>query len=87
MLTIKMCDIADSLLLELMADMHVVKDKLGFFENKYHMPYEEFEQSMKNQEENYQHWDDYMEWKAYRHLFEDISRKIRDIKNADFEVN
>ncbi|MBF0555140.1 MAG: hypothetical protein HQK96_11395 [Nitrospirae bacterium] len=87
MLTIKKGDIADSLLLEVMADMHIVKDKLSFFEKKYHVSFEVFEQSVKNQEENYHHWDDYMEWKAYRHLFEDNTRKIRDIKNADFEVN
>jgi hypothetical protein len=87
MLTIKKGDIADTLLLETMADMHVVKDKLGFFEKKYNMSYEVFEQTVKSQEEDYHRWDDYMEWKAYRRLFEDNTRKIRDIKNADFEVN
>ncbi|MEO5361430.1 MAG: hypothetical protein H7843_13455 [Nitrospirota bacterium] len=84
MLTINKSDIVDGLLLGLMADMHVVKDKLVYFENKYHVSYEVFEQTVKNQEED--SWDDYIEWKAYRHLFEDISRKISDVKNADFEV-
>ena len=87
MLTIKKSDIADGLLLELMADMHVVKDKIAYFEKKYHVSYEVFEQIVKTQQEDYRQWDDYIEWKAYRHLFEDNNRKISDIRNADFEVN
>lgn len=87
MLTVKKSDIADGLLLELMSDMHVVKDKLAYFEKKYHVSYEVFEQTVKTQEENYQQWDDYIEWKAYIRMLEDISRKMSDITNADFEVN
>lgn len=87
MLTIKKSEIADGLLLELLSDMHVIKDKLAYFEKKYHVAYEVFEQTVKTQEESYQQWDDYIEWKAYRHMIEDISRKISDINNADFEVN
>ncbi|MBF0457758.1 MAG: hypothetical protein HQK99_07675 [Nitrospirae bacterium] len=87
MLTIKKSDVADSLLLELMADMHVVKDKLAYFEKKCNMSYEVFEQAVKTRNEDYRQWDDYIEWKAYRHLFEDINRKVSDIKNADFEIN
>ncbi|MBF0516732.1 MAG: hypothetical protein HQK97_06380 [Nitrospirae bacterium] len=87
MLTIKKSDIAGSLLLAVMAEMHIVRDKLSFFERKYHMDFEAFEYSIKNQGESYQHWDDYMEWKAYKRLFEENTRKIYDIKNADFEVH
>lgn len=87
MLTVKKSDIADGLLLELLSDMHVVKDKLAYFEKKYRVSYAVFEQTVKNQEENYQQWDDYIEWKAYIRMFEDISRKMSDITNADFEVN
>ncbi len=87
MLTIKKSEIADGLLLALLSDMHVVKDKLAYFEKKYNVSYEVFEQTVKTQEENYQQWDDYIEWKAYINMLKDINRKISDINNADFEVN
>jgi hypothetical protein len=73
--------------MEFMSDMHVVKDKLAYFDKKYHVSFEVFEQTVKTQQEVYQQWDDYIEWKGYRQVLEDINRKISDINNADFEVN
>ena len=79
-------NIADMILMETLAEFHKVREKLRFFQEKYHRDFETFSKEMEREEENFEHFDDYMEWKAYIQLFADIKRKIEDIKNGNFQL-
>jgi len=45
-------------------DLHIVKEKIALFEKKYGKTFSEFEKEVLS-EENFEKWDDYLEWKAY----------------------
>ena len=73
-------------LMETLAEFHKVREKLRFFQEKYHRNFETFSMEIEREEENFEHFDDYMEWKAYIQLFGEIKQKIEDIKNGNFQV-
>ncbi len=51
--------------LKLIGDLAPVREHLKLFETKHGMPFEEFEQQLKTVAEDFEKWDDYIEWKAY----------------------
>jgi len=78
-------NIVDMFLMETLAEFHKVREKLRFFQEKHHRDFETFSIEIEREEENFEHFDDYMEWKAYIQLFGDIKQKIEDIKNGNFQ--
>ena len=56
--------------------MHQVRDRLNFFKEKYQQDFEDFSVCMKRQVENFEHFDDYMEWKAYTKLSYEVLKRI-----------
>jgi len=75
-------NIVDMFLMETLAEFHKVREKLRFFQEKYHRDFETFSIEIEREEENFEHFDDYMEWKAYIQLFGDIKQKIEDMHSA-----
>jgi len=86
MLVINKQNIADMLLLETFSEMHQVRDKLNFFREKYQQDFEDFSKQIEKEDEDFEHFDDYMEWKAYTKLFHNISQKIEDLKYGNFQI-
>ena len=68
--------------LKLISEMIPIKERIKLFENKYDSNFLKFEKKVKQQPENFNLWDDYIEWKAYQTKFEEIKEKIGEIKNA-----
>ncbi|MFY8159872.1 MAG: hypothetical protein ACOVNU_00955 [Candidatus Kapaibacteriota bacterium] len=67
---------------ELLFQMHILKSKLELFTNKYKSNLEEFESQIKSSDtENFELWDDMMEWKAYQKSYEEI-KEIINSQNA-----
>lgn len=62
-------------------EIHTIEDKLSFFKVKYKMSYEDFEQKIKSSVENFDNWDDYMEWKAFTKKHKELSSQKIDIEN------
>ena len=79
-------NIVDMLLMETLAELHQVREKLRFFQEKYRQDFEKFSIEIEEEEENFEHFDDYMEWKAYTQLFGDLKQKIEDLKHGNFQV-
>ena len=51
----------------------VIEQKLSRFEKKYQKNFEEFERSIfESEDEDFEKWDDYLEWKAYQKAAEDL---------------
>ena len=68
--------------LKIISQLTPVKEKLRYFEKKYGCSFEEFERKLKEREENFEEWDDYIEWKAYTESLKDLEQKLREIKDA-----
>ena len=81
MITITKNIISEWLLLDAYSEMHIAKDKLQFFERKYKNSFVEFEENLNNGNENFEKYDDYIEWKAYLSVMKAVKEKINDIRN------
>jgi len=79
--------IANSILLEYLGELSHAKDKINFFCKKYGVSFKIFEKkNLRRKRENFSTWDDYIEWKAYTNVFDNLSEKIKDIKRGNFKV-
>ena len=74
------------LLMEALSELHQVREKLGFFQEKYRQNFENFSRKIETEKENFERFDDFMEWKAYTQLFKDIQQKIEDLKHGNFQI-
>ena len=87
MITIQKQDVANWLLAEYLATSHTVNEKLRLFERKYGQTWEEFSKAVVSApDENFDQWDDYIEWKAYVKTAEDLAHKIAEVRRGNFEV-
>ncbi len=87
MITIQKQDVAQWVLAEYLATSHVVKEKLRLFERKYDQTWDEFSKDViKGSQEDFDKWDDYIEWKAYRETSKDLAMKIEEVRRGNFEV-
>lgn len=87
MITIDKQDVGHLLLLDYLASLHSAEEKQRLFERKYQTSLDEFSTALKaSDQEDFEAWDDYMEWKAYRRVSEDLSQKIEEIKHGHFKV-
>lgn len=74
-------------MLDYLSQKQVYSDKISFLEKKYNMELESFENQIENaSSEDFEAWDDLIEWKAYNQLLSEIIAKITDIRNGDFQM-
>jgi len=72
---------------ELTFELNQVKDKIELYSKKYNSSFEQFEGKVKNSEkENFEEWDDYMEWNAFQKSYQDLLQKKSDLENDNFKV-
>jgi len=76
----------DYLKAEILYELNLTKEKLKLFEKKYEKSLEEFEAQLKNEKENFEKWDDYIEWKSYKKNMNDIKKKLIDIENENIKI-
>jgi len=68
--------------LKIISQLTPIKEKIKFFEKKYGCSLEDFERSLKEKEESFEEWDDYIEWRAYVESLRDLERRLREIADA-----
>ncbi|NHI95063.1 MAG: hypothetical protein EAX96_21410 [Candidatus Lokiarchaeota archaeon] len=68
--------------LKVFSQLTLVKEKIKLFENKYGLSIEEFSKTLKKNEEDFETWDDYIEWKANLAAKIDLKKKLAEIENA-----
>jgi len=66
---------------KLIPELALIMDRIKLFEQKYNMPFNEFEKFVNDNEENFENWDAYIEWKAYIESMKDIKLKLDKLKN------
>ncbi|MBC8485140.1 MAG: hypothetical protein H8D45_03760 [Bacteroidetes bacterium] len=87
MLVIEKQRVADWMLLSYHAEQRQLHDRIVIYENKYNQSFKEFEKNIKQKEnESFDEWDDYIEWKAYNDFYSQITKMINDIKSGNFQV-
>ncbi|KFD40973.1 hypothetical protein HY02_10505 [Peptococcaceae bacterium SCADC1_2_3] len=68
--------------LKIISEMVLLKEHIKLFEQKYGCNFEEFEGRIKQAAEDFESWDDCLEWKAYQRSFEELKKKIGEIERA-----
>lgn len=86
MTTINKQQVSELILMETYAELHKVQDKIKQYERKYTTSFENFEKIMNHEAEDFEKYDDYIEWKAYLNQRQDLRQKIKDIKNGNYQV-
>ena len=73
-------EIKDYERLKIISRLAIVKGKIELFEKKYGFPFKEFNKKIKKKEnEDFNVWDDYIEWKAYIKTLEELKQRIKEI--------
>ena len=79
--------VSDSLLTDYMSRRQEFQEKLATLEQKYQSDLQTFETQLENSSvENFEAWDDLIQWKAYHQFLLEIETKITDIRNGDFQM-
>ncbi|MCP4416097.1 MAG: hypothetical protein GY805_05720 [Chloroflexi bacterium] len=87
MITIQKQNVANWLMAEYLATSHAINEKLRLFEQKYAQTWDEFSTEVKTaSNEDFNQWDDYIEWKAYLKMAKDLAFKIDKVKHGNFEI-
>ncbi len=74
------------LLGDLFSEKHKTEERIAFFKKKYNTDIASFKNQFDEGDENFEFYDDYLEWKAYDHFLKDINRKINEIKDGNFQI-
>lgn len=86
MWTVSKKEVADLLKLDVLSRLREARERTALFEQTYEQSFEDFEQTVLREEEDFERWDDYIEWKAYREVQQDLEQKIEALRRGDFEV-
>jgi hypothetical protein len=78
--------VADLLRLDLTARLREAKEKETLYKQAHQQSFEAFEQMVRQEDEDFAQWEDYLEWKAYRNVRRDLEQKIDALRRGDFEV-
>jgi len=69
--------------LKMISEIASIKSRIKQFETKYECSFENFEEKVNSsQEENFEEWDDYIEWKGYFEALKDLDLKLKEIENV-----
>ena len=68
--------------LKTLSQITLLKEKISLFRKKYDASIEDFRKNLEPREENFDEWDDYIEWNAAEASLTDLITKLKEIKNA-----
>lgn len=68
--------------LKLISQMAPVKERIRFYERKHDCGLGVFEDRLKQLPEDFERWDDFIEWKAYSESLKDLELKLKRIEDA-----
>ncbi|MFH1197025.1 MAG: hypothetical protein V1720_15110 [bacterium] len=70
----------------LLYELNITKEKLRLLEIKYSSGFGEFEKSIEKRKEEFEVWDDYIEWKSYIQYLEQLNKEKTDFENDNIRV-
>ena len=81
-ITISVEDIKAFEKLKLISQIAPLKERIRSFERKYRCDLNAFEAKLKQLPEDFERWDDFIEWKAYADSLKDLESKLKKIEDA-----
>ena len=73
-------------LAEAYAEKHKTEEKIKFFKKKYNKNLVELQSDMSYKKEEFEIYDDIIEWKAYENYLKDIELKIKEMQSGNIQV-
>ena len=74
-------------LLDYISQRQILESKIKLFASKYRLDFKAFESQIEQAtNENFEAWDDYIEWKAYDQFLTELTTKIDDVKHGHFQM-
>ena len=64
---------------KIIPNLSVLNDRIKLFESKYNMSFAEFATYVHEQSENFEYWDDYIEWLACIESRKDLLSKLDEL--------
>ncbi len=74
-------------LLNRMYEIHLAKEKILLFEKKYMMNFIQFEVYTIENSEDFEKWDDYLEWKANIKTLQSLEIQKTEISNGNYQIS
>ena len=68
--------------LKVISEITLRREKNSLFEKKYSCSIDIFIKKMEETDENFEQWDDYIEWKANFEILKDLENKLIQLDNA-----
>ncbi len=68
--------------LKLISQMAPVKERIKSFERKHGCSLKAFEDRLAHLPEDFERWDDFIEWKAYADSLRDLESRLKKIEDA-----
>ena len=68
--------------LKIISELTMIREKNKLFERKYECSLDEFKQKITEKDENFEEWDDFIEWTAYKESEKNLIEKLDEIENA-----
>jgi len=68
--------------LKVISEITLTKEKTLLFEKKYGCSIDAFRKRMEKTDEDFEEWDDYIEWKANFEVLKDLENKLIELDNA-----
>ena len=69
--------------LKIISEMASIKSRIRQFETKYKCAFETFEKKVNTaNEEKFEEWDEYIEWKGYFEALKDLELKLKEIEHV-----
>ncbi|MDE3059106.1 MAG: hypothetical protein KGJ59_14235 [Bacteroidota bacterium] len=88
MTTVNINAVKDLYLMNVLYELHRAQEKIAFFERKYHTTYTDFEKSVRGKgKEQFEEWDDYMEWKAFVKAHHNLLQQKNDVENGNIKIS
>lgn len=72
-----MDDISTFKKLKMISELSPLKDRIQSFEDKYGCNIAPFEERLRKLPEDFELWDDFIEWKAYEDSLKDLESKLK----------
>ena len=73
--------------LKIIGDLAPIKEHIKLLEKKYGLTFHEFKKQVSEEAEDFEKWDDYIEWKAYQKKLNDLNKTLDDINNDRVTVS
>ena len=69
--------------LSVISQLAPLKERIRYFEKKYGCDLSAFEDGIKQLPEDFERWDDFIEWKAYMESIKELEARIEMIEDAE----